>query len=234
MHDIVIDAFNFVLIATSASVRASQDRDNPELAFSILMNMIQSLERRFSDARFFAVWDSHGGTQFRRDIDPNYKANRTTRIADFDAVKTAQPAFDLYGMKSISLEATEADDTIYVLCKELKERGDSITIVSRDRDLLQTVQCGYADEQYDPVSKVMIPVPDYSVVDFKALVGDSSDNLSGVKGIGKVTAMKILNGERQLTSEQRKTFEMYKDIIDASRHPRLDENIASIKNILTN
>lgn len=54
-------------------------------------------------------------------------------------------------------------------------------------------------------------------------MGDTFDGISGVKGIGKKTALQVLSGFKKLTEEQAKTFESCKDIIDIQRHPRFGE-----------
>lgn len=225
MHNIVIDAYNFSLIAAGAS-------KDENLFRTVINNMLRSITHRFLGSRFFAVWDSFGGTSFRKEIDGNYKKNRTTKFIDFEVVNSMKPLFEDYGITNIAIKKNEADDVIYALCKVLSERGETSTIVSRDKDLIQVVQAGYARNQYDPVKKKDIEVPWYSIVDYKSLVGDTSDNISGVKGIGAKTAIKVLLNQYALNEEQKKEFEKSKDIIDITRSPMYESNLNYIQQLL--
>ena len=98
---------------------------------------------------------------------------------------------------------------------------DNVIIISRDRDMIQVVQEGYADGIWDNVKKGYIDIPYYSIVDFKSIVGDKSDGVSGVPRIGEKGAIKVLTGLITLTEEQKKIFEECKDIIDIRRNPNL-------------
>ena len=130
----------------------------------------------------------------------------------------------------------EGDDAIYALAKELsaKDEDSHIVLFSRDKDLIQVVQAGYADEVYDPHRKSMMTIPNYPVVMLKALAGDSSDNILGVKGIGEKTAIKVINGEKALTESQKAEFERCLKVIDASLNPNLANNCEEIKKYIYN
>ena len=130
----------------------------------------------------------------------------------------------------MTLSSCEADDAIYVLCKTLKEYSqDNINyVVSRDQDMIQVAQAGYADHIWDPSKKKDMDIPEYSIIDMKALTGDSSDNISGIHGVGPKTALKILAGQKQLTEDQMRIFESNKKIIDAKLNPKFKENCESM------
>ena len=120
----------------------------------------------------------------------------------------------------------------------MKERDprSMIEIISRDKDLLQVVQAGYADSVFDYTKKASIPIPQYSVVMYKSLVGDPSDNIKGVTGIGKKKAEKLLSeyivtGKLDLTESQLEEFNECRSIIDSSLHPRFEENLTKLKEI---
>ena len=231
---VVIDAFNFILIAAAAAFKHPEDS---ELYYHITSTMIMKLKKMFYNSEFYACWDEWGGTQFRKDIDENYKKGRTTiNMLKPSEVAELKELFTSYGIKNISCPETEADDVIFCLCKILKEKGPTdITIITRDRDLIQVVQKGYANRIYDYVRKTYIEIPWYDIVLYKSLVGDSSDHLIGVRGIGPKNAVKIITeynntGTLKLTEEQKEQFEKSRKIIDATLHPRLEENLTKLRN----
>lgn len=140
-----------------------------------------------------------------------------------------------YGIKSINIPYCEADDAIFALSRVLKEKNpqSKITIVSRDHDLIQAVQKGYATEVYDPVKKSILEIPWYDIVKFKALIGDSSDCISGVKGIGEKSALKILSGKTSLKEDQKREYEKCLLLVDAEKNPQYESNYESLKLIFT-
>ncbi len=234
MNYLIVDSFNFTLTAASVALYRSPDRDFEPTMKSILKSMISGLQDRFSGYDCFAVWDTYGGTKFRKEKNPDYKATRDQSQMDFKAVRSCSSVYEDFGFTNVFVPECEADDAIFVLCKLIKKEDNKVIIVSRDHDMIQVVQNGYADGIWDNTKKTYLEIPSYSVVDMKSLVGDSSDNIKGVPGIGKVTAMKILTGFKTLTEEQKRIFEDCKDIIDATRHPRFEENLNYVKdNYLT-
>lgn len=234
MNYCIIDAFNLTLIAAAGALKNSSTLPFEDKLYNILSRMLDALQKKFPNSKWYAVWDTPGGTQFRKDIDENYKSNRSNSFISIQEILACQSTYEFYSIENIEVPNSEADDIIFVLCKNLRENytQSNITIVSRDHDLLQTVQAGYANNQYDPVKKENIKVPEYSIVDFKALVGDSSDVIKGVPGIGEKTAIKILSGIQKLTEEQQKIFEECKNMVDATRHPRFFENYTYIKQLI--
>lgn len=234
MNYYVIDAFNLTLIAATAALKSQAELPFDDKLYNILSRMLDTLQKKFPTGEWYAVWDTPGGTQFRKDMDQNYKSNRSNSPIDIKDILACKNTYEFYSIKNIEVPSSEADDIIFVLCKNLKEKHiqSNITIISRDKDLLQVVQAKYATKQYDPVKKDYITPPVYSVVDFKALVGDSSDVIKGVPGIGEKTAIKILSGLQKLTEEQREIFEKCKDMIDATRNPQFQSNYSLIKQLI--
>ena len=238
---IVIDAFNHVLIAAGAVLRNHKEPnwayDNPEdLAeelYTVLEGMLRKLKKTFTGI-YYACWDSPGATKYRKDLIKDYKAQRAKGPIPYQTIQKMQAFYELFGVKNIQLPETEADDGIFALCKVLKEQQpqNTIHIISRDHDLIQVVQAGYATEVFDPVAKKPMEIPWYSITEFKALTGDKSDNLTGVPGIGPKLAMSVFSGKLKLTEEQQKTYNLMLDVIDARRNPLLDRNIALIKEML--
>lgn len=157
----------------------------------------------FEPSHVVCCWDM-GSKTFRTDLYPEYKGNRgeppIELIPQFDLVKEVVASFDI---PNIGLKGFEADDCIGTLANQYKSEQEVI-ILTGDQDILQLV---------DPAIKVVILRNGYGnyeiyhpemlmerkgirpeqMVDLKALMGDSSDNYPGVKGIGEKTAVKLLS-----------------------------------------
>lgn len=164
------------------------------------MRMIKGYTERFSPSDVYIVWDKRlnpDGDNFRKDL-TDYKGNRDvdTDTLDeiFGAVDVITELSKTLGIKHLYPWALEADDVIAYLCDEL---GDSI-VVSGDKDLLQLV-----DERvrvYNTTKNEMVSldnfetftaVPKDRFVDYKAILGDKSDNIEGLVGYGEVKSKRI-------------------------------------------
>lgn len=182
-------------------------------------------------------WDM-GGKTFRSEMYPNYKGNRNEPpvelIPQFDLVKEVVTSFDI---PNIGLAGYEADDCIGTLANEYSKYS-KVTILTGDKDILQLLnenitvyllQKGYGNYAiYEPKGfyeqKGILPE---QMVDLKALMGDSSDNYPGVRGIGEKTAIKllqqyqnvegILGNLESLTKGQRTKIEQDFDMLHLSR-----------------
>ncbi|NBT96850.1 MAG: DNA polymerase I [Methylocystaceae bacterium] len=148
---------------------------------------------------------------FRKEIYPEYKANRSEPPEDlvpqFPLMRAAVRAF---GLKPIEQDIYEADDLIATYTAQARAKGAEVLIISADKDLMQLIGTGVA--MYDPASGsagtkgareerfiTQAEVVDYfgvtpdKVVDVQALAGDSTDNVPGAKGIGLKTAAQLIN-----------------------------------------
>ena len=148
-----------------------------------------------------AVVFDYSAKTFRNDLFEGYKANRTEPPGDlipqFPLVRDAVRAFNV---ACIELEGYEADDIIATYAFEAYDAGAEVTIVSSDKDLMQIVRPGI--RMYDTMKNKVIGeaevlerfgVPPEKVVEVQALIGDSSDNVPGVPGIGVKTAAMLIN-----------------------------------------
>lgn len=223
MVNVIIDGNNYIMIAMSV---ASKNGDL-NMTGNILSSMVNKLKRTFSSSSmYFVCFDSKGGTSFRKELNPDYKANRSYDPEKISILESVKDIFESSGFYNMTLDSCEADDAIYALCKTLKEySSDNVNyVVSRDQDMIQIAQAGYADHIWDPSKKKDMDIPEYSIIAMKALTGDSSDNISGIQGVGPKTALKIISGQKQLTEEQTAIFESNKKIIDAKLNPNFKEN----------
>ncbi len=144
------------------------------------------------------------GRTFRDDLYPEYKATRDKMPDDLrlqlDRIRQVVEAFEI---PILEAEGYEADDVLGTVARRAAEQGVEVIILTGDRDLLQLVGDGIrvrlagqrlADSvDYGPqeVAKKLGILPQ-QIVDYKALVGDSSDNIPGVRGIGEKTALELL------------------------------------------
>jgi len=148
-------------------------------------------------------WDG-GIPNFRRADVPEYKANRSHGEDDPDGYadflrqmqELQDYTFPMMGIVSVRREGCEADDLVYHACSMLT--GAKL-VVSSDKDLLQTlafpnVRVLKGEKIYTKeVLEEEIGIPFRWFVDWRAIQGDSSDNIPGVRGIGEKTATKLMN-----------------------------------------
>lgn len=137
---------------------------------------------------------------FRKDIDQRYKANRTEMPEDLvPQMPWFRKLSEALGVKCFDKIGFEADDIIGTLTKVGQNQGLEVVIVSGDKDFAQLINSGVVlydtmkDVRYDSVLALeKWGVPPEKMVDYLALVGDSSDNVAGVAGIGPKGAQKLL------------------------------------------
>ena len=209
-HILIVDAMN-TLIRSFSLLKAM----NPSGAhIGGLVGFLRSLgyvTRIFDPTRVLIVWDGKGGSSNRKNIDPNYKAQRaTSRITHWGLYDNkeeetealigqlfrTQDYLECLPLQQIVIEKLEADDIIAYLAKRASNAGKKVTIVSSDKDFYQLIDKNI--EVYAPVKKKTFTIDNvkeeigvlpqnYNIV--KALLGDNSDNIPGVKGLGIKTIL---------------------------------------------
>ena len=204
-HILIIDAMN-TLIRSFSLLKAMNPSGSHIGGLVGFLRSLGYVTRIFDPTRVVIVWDGKGGSGNRKNIDPNYKAQRaTSRITHWGLYDTkeeetealigqlfrTQDYLECLPVHQMVLEKLEADDIMAYLAKRASNAGKKVTIVSSDKDFLQLVDGNI--EVYAPVKKKtftkdnileeikVLPV-NFNVV--KALLGDNSDNLPGVKGLG--------------------------------------------------
>lgn len=152
------------------------------------------------DDIFVCVFDASRRT-FRQDIYPGYKANRDETPADLISQSVlVQTGMTALGMPVLCIPGVEADDVIATLATQNCAVADKTRIITSDKDLMQLVsECIYL---YDGMKQKQINEPEVlekfgvkpsQVVDVQSLMGDSSDNVPGVRGIGPKKAAELVN-----------------------------------------
>ncbi len=195
----------FAMIARPLTTRRGE---NTSAAWGITNFLIRLLDRRRPD--YFA-WVHDVGESFRQQAYPAYKATREKLTAElqqeFDrSVERIEQILAAFRVPVVGVEGYEADDVIGTLATTAAARGLQAVIVSGDKDFYQLIGPGIAllnpgrggpaavEEQWVDQSNASarLGVPPERVIDYLALVGDSSDNIPGVKGVGEKTALELL------------------------------------------
>ncbi len=221
---IVIDANSLVNRAFYAMPGMTTSRGEPIGAVYGFTTMLVKLIEQYKPKYIAAAFDVHAPT-FRHKMTPLYKATRKPMPTDLAAqMGTLKKVLAAMHIKTYELEGYEADDIIGTLAR----RSSVFTyILTGDRDSLQLVNSSthalltkkgiseILDVSPETVSDVFGVAAD-RVVDFKALAGDSSDNIPGVSGVGDKTAVELISTYGSLD-------EIYShiDIITGSRHDKL-------------
>lgn len=202
----IIDTFGFFFRSFYALPPLSNKHGFPTGLLTGFVNFIASLHKDHSSDYLIFALDAPGPS-FRAEIDPQYKANRSP--APEELKKQLPVAIDWIakmGYKSLSQIGFEADDMIASVVAQAREKGYLVRIVSHDKDLYQLIEDDVV-VLVDAISKKVLNerhcdekygVHPSQFIDYQALIGDSADNVPGVRGIGKVTAQKLLSQFKSL------------------------------------
>ena len=174
----------------------------PTNALYGFINMMNKIIQEEKPSYIMVAFDK--GKTFRHDKYDEYKAGRSEMPDELRLqFPKAKEILDAQGIKHFEIDNYEADDIIGTLSLEVEHRDDFVaTIVSSDKDLLQLIsdkvdvkllkQSGHIMMTKDEFIKTY-QVPPIRMIDLKALMGDSSDHIPGVKGIGEKTAINLLS-----------------------------------------
>ena len=197
----LIDGSSYLYRAFHAMPPLTTSKGLPTGAVKGVTNMLRNLRKENPDSYYLAIFDAKG-KNFRHTIYPDYKANRPPMPMELrEQLSPLKEICNAMGMPVIEVPGVEADDVIATLAIEGSNKGMSVVISSLDKDLMQLVK--------DPMVKMMNTMnkqiyneagvekkfgvkPD-QIIDYLALVGDSSDNIPGVSKVGPKTAAKWLN-----------------------------------------
>lgn len=196
---VLIDGSGYIFRAFFALPPMTRPDGTPVNAVFGFASMLFKLMQERPDDDLVVVFD-HSRESFRNQLYDQYKANRDEPPAElrpqFALVRDAARAF---GLPVVDVEGFEADDLIAAYAKRAKEAGEPVVIVSSDKDLMQLVGPGV--EMWDPMKQKVIGreavierfgVGPELVCDALALIGDTSDNVPGVPGVGPKNAAQLL------------------------------------------
>jgi DNA polymerase-1 len=203
-HVFLVDGSGYIFRAYHALPPLNRKSDglqvNAVLGFcNMLWKLLRDMKAGERPTHLAVVFDKSEQT-FRTEFYPDYKANRSAPpddlIPQFGLIREAVHAFDI---PCLEQGGFEADDLIATYVKQACELGANATIVSSDKDLMQLVtDCVI---MYDTMKdkKIGIPeviekfgVPPGKVIEVQSLIGDSTDNVPGVPGIGVKTAAQLI------------------------------------------
>src|SRR4051812_20416223 len=224
--------------------------ENTSAALGVVNFLLRLREKYRPD---FVAWINDAGTSFREERYADYKSTRekldNELQVDFDrSVDRICQLLEAFGIPIIAIPGYEADDVIGTLAVEAAARGLQAVIVSGDKDFYQLVSPGISllnpgrggaaavDETWVDESNASerLGVPPSQVPDFLALVGDSSDNVPGVKGIGEKGAQKLLTEfgdlETILTRAAEVTAKRTREaLLSQADNARLSRELVTIK-----
>jgi len=197
----IIDTFGFFFRSFYALPQHLKNKDGfPTGLLTGFTNFISTLQKDHdSDYLIFAI-DTKGDT-FRNKIDSNYKANRQAPPPELSMqLPVAIEWIDKMGYKTLGMSGYEADDMIATVAHLAREEGHNVRVVSHDKDLYQLIDDGKI-VVVDAIKRKSMDedacfekygVTPKQFIDYQSILGDSADNVPGVKGIGKVGAEKLL------------------------------------------
>ena len=200
LHLILIDGSGFIFRAFHALPPMTRPDGTPVNAVFGFTNMLAKLLKEHVGTHIAVIFDA-GRLTFRNRLYEAYKAHRPPApeelIPQFPLVREATEAF---GVPAIELADWEADDLIAAYTLATTNAGGQVTIVSSDKDLMQLIRPGV--DMLDPMKQKSIGpaevmekfgvTPD-KMVEVQALIGDSTDNVPGVPGIGPKGAAQLIN-----------------------------------------
>ncbi|MBI5944502.1 MAG: DNA polymerase I [Chloroflexi bacterium] len=189
----------FALTAGASSQRWQNSKGEPTAGiYGFARELFRVLEQEKPE--YLAVAFDVGKT-FRDDIFPEYKGTREKMPDDLrPQIERIREMVDAFNIPRLEMDGFEADDVLGTVARLAAEQGLGVKIITGDRDLLQLVNDRTAvylagdDQTYITDADVIkkLGVRANQVVDYKAIVGDTSDNIPGVKGVGEKTAIALL------------------------------------------
>ena len=256
---LIVDGLNLYLRVFAVN-GALNDNGVPVGGLTGFLRSLAYAIREVNPTRVIIVYDGAGGSQRRRKIHPEYKSNRKPgkRITRWDAFKNATEEkesmkiqfsrlieyLDFLPINVISIDKIEADDTIAYIAHTLLDK--EVTIMSADQDFLQlvndriTVWSPTKKKFYTPrMVEADYGIPAHNFLMYKVLMGDKSDNIEGVKGLGPKKLPKIvpdlftqttLDLDFILEHAGKGEEPMHKRISESANQLQLNEELMDLKN----
>ncbi|MDB3926077.1 DNA polymerase I [Porticoccaceae bacterium] len=198
---ILVDGSSYLYRAFHALPPLTNSKGLPTGAVKGVINMMRRLQKDYPDSTTAVIFDAKGKT-FRDEMYSEYKANRPPMPDELRS--QIQPIHDVIramGMPLISIGGVEADDVIGTYAVQATEKKQPVVISTGDKDIAQLVNehISLVNTMTDAVLDregviAKFGIPPELIIDFLALLGDKSDNIPGVPGVGEKTALGLLQG----------------------------------------
>ncbi len=237
---VLVDGSSYLFRAYHALPFLTNNKGEPTGAILGVINMLKKLPVKYNTEHVAVIFDAKGKS-FRNDIYPEYKANRKSMDDELRVqIKPLHDIIEKMGFPLIIVDGVEADDVIGTLAKDLEKEDYRVVISTGDKDMAQLV-----DEKvvlFDSMKNVTTDVegvvekygvrPD-QIIDYLALMGDSSDNIPGVPSVGPKTAVKWLqeyeNIDGVITNQEKIKGKVGEKLRDNIEQLRLSYTLATIK-----
>jgi DNA polymerase-1 len=244
-HVFLVDGSGYIFRAYHALPPINRKSDGLQLNAvfgfcNMLWKLLRDMKPEDKPTHLAVVFDLSEKT-FRTEMYPQYKAHRPDPPDDlrpqFPLIREAVHAFDL---PCLEQKGFEADDLIATYVRQAREAGATATIVSSDKDLMQLVSDGVV--MFDTMKDKKIGraeviekfgVPPDKVIEVQALIGDSTDNVPGVPGIGVKTAAQLIGEYGDLETLLKRAGEIKQDkrrqsLLDNAELARLSKKLVTL------
>ena len=203
------------------------------------INILRKFLEEHNHDKVIVMWDGESNSSARKLLYPQYKANRTQTGTDeiYESYLTQRGRVKEYleevFIRQVEIDNNEADDLIAFYCQIAKD--EQIIIFSGDKDLTQliservTIYSPVSKQYYkngDMITLNKVEIPHYNVAVCKIFVGDKSDNIDGIQGLGEKTLVKLF-------PEMLSKSCTIEEILDNARNIQQNKPIKSLTNILT-
>lgn len=198
---ILVDGSSYLYRAYHAFPPLTNSAGEPTGAMYGVLNMLKSLLMQYQPSHVAVVFDAKGKT-FRDELFEHYKSHRPPMPDDLRAqIAPLHEMVKAMGLPLLAVSGVEADDVIGTLALEAGKQGRSVLISTGDKDMAQLVTPDIT--LINTMSNTVLGpeeveekygVPPALIIDFLAMMGDSSDNIPGVPGVGEKTAQALLQG----------------------------------------
>ena len=196
---LLVDGSSYLYRAFHALPDLRNHQNEPTGAIHGVLNMLRRLQKDYPSDYIACVFDAKGKT-FRNDLYPAYKANRPPMPTDLASqIEPLHACITALGWPILCIEGVEADDVIGTLAKQAADNNMRCVISTGDKDIAQLVNSQVmlvntmSSEVLDEAGvTTKFGVPPARILDYLALIGDTSDNIPGVEKVGPKTAVKWL------------------------------------------
>lgn len=261
-HVLVIDGLNTFIRVFSAVPALNDDGDHIGGVTGFLRSVALAI-RQTKPTRCIVVFDGKGGSRRRKDLYPDYKANRANKTAfnrykEFASLDDEQESMryqysriiqylDMLPVTLMCIDQVEADDVMAYIATTLTKSDERVTMVSTDRDFMQLVDDRVS--VWSPVKKKLytpefmfseLGIPSVNYLLYRTFIGDKSDNINGINGVGQKTLIKhfpMLTEDREVTideviehaRESEKRYKVYDTVQDSRDQLELNWKLMQLK-----